>query len=125
LTVVIYISGILIHEKYLAVMSLVVLRFPELLEVLTDTTHAILGLGVVAEGVELPAHVQQFQLLGCDELPGYYFARPMAEDALAHWLQARLRRLAQPGAGAQAPSPAVACAVSVLRGVPQVAPPQP
>ena len=49
----------------------------------------ILGLAVVAEGVELPEHVQQLQLLGCDEFQGYYFARPMAEDALAHWLQAR------------------------------------
>jgi diguanylate cyclase (GGDEF)-like protein/PAS domain S-box-containing protein len=48
----------------------------------------ILGLGVVAEGVELPEHVEQLRLLGCDELQGYHFARPMAEEALAHWLQA-------------------------------------
>ncbi len=49
-----------------------------------------LGLGVVAEGVELAQQVEQLQLLGCDELQGYYFARPMPAEALTHWWQDHL-----------------------------------
>ncbi|MBT9497482.1 MAG: EAL domain-containing protein [Zoogloea sp.] len=38
--------------------------------------HA-LGLRVVAEGVETPAHLEFLQRHGCDELQGYYFSRPV------------------------------------------------
>jgi diguanylate cyclase (GGDEF)-like protein len=44
--------------------------------------HA-LGLRVVAEGVETEAQRDVLVALGCDELQGYFFARPMAANAPA------------------------------------------
>ncbi|CAN5904576.1 bifunctional diguanylate cyclase/phosphodiesterase [soil metagenome] len=46
--------------------------------------HA-LGLRVVAEGVETKGQQDILFGLGCDELQGYYFARPMAADTLLEW----------------------------------------
>jgi EAL domain-containing protein (putative c-di-GMP-specific phosphodiesterase class I) len=46
--------------------------------------HA-LGLRVVAEGVETAAQRDMLLELGCDELQGYLFARPMKSDALKEW----------------------------------------
>ena len=44
-----------------------------------------LGLKVVAEGVETEAQNQILRSLGCDELQGFLFAKPMAAKALAVW----------------------------------------
>jgi diguanylate cyclase len=44
-----------------------------------------LGLRVVAEGVETEAQRDLLVGLGCDELQGYLFARPMSAAALALW----------------------------------------
>ena len=44
-----------------------------------------LGLKVVAEGVETEAQNQILRSLGCDELQGYLFAKPMSAKALAVW----------------------------------------
>jgi diguanylate cyclase (GGDEF)-like protein len=46
--------------------------------------HA-LGLHVVAEGVESPRQHQILVEMGCDELQGYLFARPMSARALLQW----------------------------------------
>ena len=50
--------------------------------------HA-LGLRVVAEGVETEGQRDVLLGLGCDELQGFFFARPMAADALLGWAQGR------------------------------------
>jgi diguanylate cyclase len=50
--------------------------------------HA-LGLRVVAEGVETAGQREILLELGCDELQGYYFARPMPADALLGWARGR------------------------------------
>ncbi len=42
-----------------------------------------LGLDVVAEGVELPEHMQILRAMGCHCAQGYYFSRPVAADEFA------------------------------------------
>jgi len=46
--------------------------------------HA-LGLKVVAEGVETSEQRDILIALACDELQGFYFARPMPADTLLAW----------------------------------------
>jgi len=46
--------------------------------------HA-LGLRVVAEGVETQGQQQVLVAMGCDELQGYLFARPMSAQAILLW----------------------------------------
>ena len=47
--------------------------------------HA-LGLNVVAEGVESAKQGEILLELGCDELQGFFFAKPMPADALQVWV---------------------------------------
>ena len=49
----------------------------------------VLGLDVVAEGVERAAQLEELQSLGCDYLQGYHIAPPMASRAILEWLGAR------------------------------------
>jgi diguanylate cyclase (GGDEF)-like protein len=50
--------------------------------------HA-LGLRVVAEGVETEGQRDILLNLGCDELQGFFFARPMTADTLLAWTEGR------------------------------------
>ena len=51
-----------------------------------DLSHN-LGLSVVAEGAEDQATVDALSELGCDEVQGYFFAKPMPIDELKAWLK--------------------------------------
>ena len=51
-----------------------------------DLSHN-LGLSVVAEGAEDQETVDALYKLGCDEVQGYFFARPMPIDELKNWLE--------------------------------------
>lgn len=44
-----------------------------------DLAH-VLGMRVVCEGVEQPAHLQFLQEIGCDYGQGYYFAKPLPQQ---------------------------------------------
>lgn len=55
-----------------------------IVDALVRLAHA-LGLRVVAEGVETEGQRDVLVRLGCDELQGYLFARPMAAHALGLW----------------------------------------
>jgi EAL domain-containing protein (putative c-di-GMP-specific phosphodiesterase class I) len=50
-----------------------------------------LNLTVIAEGVETAEHVAILKALGCDELQGYYFARPLPLADAQAFLQQRLQ----------------------------------
>ncbi|CAM2147221.1 diguanylate cyclase [Pararobbsia alpina] len=58
-------------------------------------TRAIIGLGhtlglrVVAEGVETQQEVDILRSAGCDELQGYFFAKPLAAAQLSAWVDAQ------------------------------------
>ncbi|MFO1220016.1 MAG: bifunctional diguanylate cyclase/phosphodiesterase [Burkholderiaceae bacterium] len=49
------------------------------------TMARTLGLRVVAEGVETPAQRDLLVQMGCDEMQGYLFAKPMSARAIALW----------------------------------------
>jgi EAL domain-containing protein (putative c-di-GMP-specific phosphodiesterase class I) len=51
-----------------------------------------LGLVVVAEGVEEDAARDQLAEMGCDIAQGYLISRPLSEDRLEAWLQARTEK---------------------------------
>jgi len=59
------------------------------------TMARTLGLRVVAEGVETPAQRDLLVQLGCDELQGYLFAKPMSARAIVLWAMDAPSSLAQ------------------------------
>ncbi len=68
-----------------------------IVDALVKLAHA-LGLRVVAEGVETEGQRDVLVQLGCDELQGYLFAKPMSAKALGLWA------LTDDSAGPGAPS---------------------
>ncbi len=46
-----------------------------------------LHLGLLAEGVETKEQIDLLQSIGCDQVQGYYYARPMPEDAFFELLR--------------------------------------
>ena len=59
------------------------------------TMARALGLRVVAEGVETPAQRDLLVQMGCDELQGYLFAKPMSARAIVLWAMDAPSSLAQ------------------------------
>jgi EAL domain-containing protein (putative c-di-GMP-specific phosphodiesterase class I) len=65
-----------------------------------------LGMQIVAEGVEVEVEAQIVTELGCSEMQGYYFARPMPRAALLAFIEAYT-----PSQGPQTKRPLLAEAV--------------
>jgi EAL domain-containing protein (putative c-di-GMP-specific phosphodiesterase class I) len=58
-----------------------------------DLSHS-LGYRVVAEGVETQEAADLLEVMGCDEIQGYWLSRPVRSDALFDWLVERARPVA-------------------------------
>lgn len=56
----------------------------QIVQSIIDLAHNF-GLPVIAEGVENEETLAALEALGCDQIQGYYFARPMAADKLLTW----------------------------------------
>ena len=57
-----------------------------------------LGLNVVAEGVESEAQMEFLRAHGCDEIQGYWLARPLEPDQCLAFILARTPGTALPAA---------------------------
>jgi EAL domain-containing protein (putative c-di-GMP-specific phosphodiesterase class I) len=62
-----------------------------MVEAIVAMAHS-LRLGVVAEGVEHEDQLESLRALGCDQIQGFYFSRPLDAAACADYL----RRHAEP-----------------------------
>ena len=58
-----------------------------------------LGLKIVAEGVETDVQLAALCQLGCDEIQGYFFSRPLPADDFSRWARARQVALTTAQAG--------------------------
>ncbi len=56
----------------------------QIVKSIIDLAHNF-GLQVVAEGVEEASTLAELKLLGCNQIQGYFFARPMPGDRLVNW----------------------------------------
>ncbi len=52
---------------------------------ITTLAH-VLGLTVVAEGVQTPGQHRQLRAVGCDLAQGYLYARPVSANDIDTWL---------------------------------------
>lgn len=62
------------------------------IKAIIDLAHS-LDMLVIAEGIEDAATLQFLQQLGCDKAQGYFIGRPLHEDKIQDWLQARAELL--------------------------------
>ena len=56
-----------------------------------------LNLGILAEGVETKEQVELLQSIGCDQVQGYYYAKPMPEEEVFELLKGRTSALKKQG----------------------------
>ncbi len=62
-----------------------------MVKVIYDVASA-LGLRTIAEGVETSAQMEILRGIGCDEIQGYYFSKPLPADAAAALLEQHAMR---------------------------------
>jgi len=54
-----------------------------------------LGMNIIAEGVETQVELDRLVQLGCSQIQGYYFAKPMPLSALKDWLYSKKYQVVQ------------------------------
>ncbi len=52
----------------------------------------VLGLDVVAEGVERPEQLEELRTLGCDFVQGFYISTPLGSEPIRRWIEQRTDR---------------------------------
>jgi EAL domain-containing protein (putative c-di-GMP-specific phosphodiesterase class I) len=57
-----------------------------MVKVISDVAR-VLGLRTIAEGVETEEHVRALRMIGCDEIQGYYFSKPLPPDQVMELLR--------------------------------------
>jgi len=62
----------------------------EIAKAVLSLSHS-LGMAVTAEGVELAGQVDALRRIGCDEIQGYYYAKPLKADAFETFVRERRR----------------------------------
>jgi CheY-like chemotaxis protein len=65
-----------------------------------------LGLKVIGEGVETRAQLEFLAEYGCNEIQGFYFARPLSAEDCSTWIREH-RRLERPGPASDVSVPVV------------------
>ena len=60
-------------------------EYREIVRTIVSLAHT-LGLDVVAEGVETAAQWSQLSALNCEYSQGYFFAKPLSDDAATKYL---------------------------------------
>ncbi len=61
-------------------------------KLLVDMSH-LLGMRVLAEGVETKGQLDLLSLLGCDEIQGFFFSKPLPAEAATEMLSGKYRLL--------------------------------
>jgi EAL domain-containing protein (putative c-di-GMP-specific phosphodiesterase class I) len=51
-----------------------------------------LGMKIIAEGVEHHEQLQLLHMMGCDQIQGYYFAKPMPAEEVRNFINERKDR---------------------------------
>ncbi|PKH02326.1 bifunctional diguanylate cyclase/phosphodiesterase [Psychromonas sp. MB-3u-54] len=61
-----------------------------------------LGMSIIAEGVETQIELDRLMVLGCSQIQGYYFAKPMPLSELKNWLDEKQHQVIQMKSKSQA-----------------------
>ena len=74
----------------------------EIVQTIISLAH-ILGMAVVAEGVETVEQANHLRAIGCKYAQGYFYSKPMSQDRVEALLKSGVRELNMSGVGTSVP----------------------